>query len=251
MKKLLFLFALCLISLPVFTQESSVEEQTPAIEEEVNIKGSEYQSAETFLDFIHSLDFVLQFEPGMYMNFHKTNSEGKLISAPSPLIYPVTIGILWPNYTFIAVQPSISFFTMQYLYYDGMALPAEIENRTASSLSFMVNIPVVFTLFMRNSRLQLSGGLGILLQFGLRSTNVGKDDYGYSGSAESDVELINKYFWNNMHWLYLTTSASWLYNVTSQLRFGPTASINIPIGALMGDQDMQGLMLSVGLKICR
>jgi len=257
LKKHFLLILTCLFSLSLFAQElevdKSVEQETEVqdSEQEIDIKGEEFHEAESFLDFIHSLDFVMQFEPGMYMNFHKTNDEGQIVSAPSPIIYPVSIGVLWPNYTFIAVQPTLSFFMMEHLYYNGMALPAEIENRTTTTLSFMVNIPVVFSLFIKESRIQLSGGIGGLLRFGIRSAGVAESDYGYSGSAGSDVELINKYFWNNMNWLYLTTGASWLYSVNSQLRFGPTFNAYIPIGALIGSQDMQGLMMSVGVKICR
>lgn len=256
MKKFFFLILLCIFSFSFFAQEVAEElpaEELPAetLEDDFNIKGEEFHESETFLDFIHSLDFVMQFEPGMYMNFHKTDSDGKLISAPSPIIYPITIGVLWPNYTFIAVQPSLSFFVMQHLYYDGMALPAEIENRTASTLSFMVNIPVVVSLFIGESRYQLSGGIGSLLRFGTLSAGVNEEDYGYSGSAEKDVELINESFWKDMNWLYLTTGVSWLYNINKQLRLGPTFNAYIPIGAMIGDQDFQGLMFSIGVKICR
>lgn len=241
-----------LFSFTLFAQEiQEPQEIQPETKNEADIKGEQYHEAENFLDFIHSLDFVMQFEPGMYMNVHKTNSDGKLISAPSPIIYPISIGVLWPNYTFIAVQPSLSFFTMEHLYYDGMALPAEIENRTTTTLSFLVNIPVVFSLFIGESRTQLSGGIAGLLQFGLRSAGVEDSDYGYSGSVGKDVELINDYFWKDMHWLYLSTGVSWLYNINKQLRLGPTLNIYFPIGALIGDQDLHGLMISAGVKICR
>lgn len=219
--------------------------------DEVNVKGDEYHVADNFLDFIHSLDLIMQFEPGMYMNLHKKNSSGSIVSGPSPIIYPISIGVLWPNYTFIAMQPSLSFFSTDYLYYDNMALPAEIENRTATSLSFMMNIPVVFSLFIKNTRFQLSGGIGSFLQFGLRSAGVNENDSGYSGSAGNDVKLINEYFWKDMHWLYLTTGVSWLYNVNPQLRFGPTLNAYIPLGALIGDKDFHGFMVTAGVKICR
>lgn len=252
MKKYLLLLCLCLFSFSLFAQtDETVTEDAVVTEDEVNLKGEEYQKAETFLDLIHSMDFVMQFEPGMYMNLHSKDAAGNYVSGPSPIIFPLSIGVLWPNYTFIAIQPSLSFFSTDYLYYDGMALPAEIEHRTATSLSFMVNIPLVFTLFIRNSRFQLNGGIGGLLQFGLRSAGVDENDSGYSGSAGKDVKLINDYFWDNMHWLYLTTGVSWLYNVNSQLRFGPTFNAYIPLGALIGDQDLQGLMLTAGIKICR
>lgn len=254
MKKHLLIIFLSIFSLYLFAQEAEItqleEDQTAEIQE-IDIKGEEFHEAETFIDFIHSIDLIMQFEPGMYFNNFKTNANGNLVSAPSPIIYPISIGFLWPNYTFVSMQPTLSFFVMEHLFYDGMALPAEIENRTTTTLSFMINLPIVFSLFINQTRFQLSGGAGIFIQAGLKSAGVNDSDYGYTGSAASDVNAINEYFWKDMHWLYLTTSFSWLYNVNSQLRIGPTVNTYIPMGTIIGNQNLHGFMITAGVKICR
>lgn len=261
-KKFLFVSLFSLLCISFFAQETDDNNvndaetpETEAIEQtsenDSNIKGEEFHKATTFLDAIQSLDLVLQLEPGVYLNPHKTNSDGQLVSAPSPIVYPISIGILWPNYTFIAMQPTLSFFMMNHLWYDGMALPAEIENRTTTTLSFMLNIPVVFSLYLPNNRLQLGGGVGVFMRFGLRSPGVNDSDSGYTGTAGGDVSEINAWFWNDLHWLYLTTSFSWLINANEKLKIGPTFNAYIPVGTIFKDKSTEGLLISVGFKICR
>ena len=76
---------------------------------------------------------------------------------------------------------------MHHLFYNNMALPAEIENRTTTTLSFMVNIPLVFSIFLAKSRFQIYGGPGMLIRFGLLSPGVKDSDTGWTGSAGGDV----------------------------------------------------------------
>ena len=225
--------------------------ETASNEEEFEIKGKDFKRSTSFKSFLETTDLVLQFSPALYLNPNKYNSENTIVSAPSPVVYPVTVGVLWPNYTFIAIQPTLSFFMMNHLFYDGLALPAEIENRTTTTLSFMLNIPAVLTLYLPKSRFQLEAGFGIFMRFGLRSSGVSEDDYGYSGSAGEDVKLINQWFWNNLHWFYFTTSGSWLYNATEKLKLGPSVDIWLPLGSLFTEKNTQGMIISLGLKICR
>lgn len=240
-----FIFiCLVLFQIPLFAQEESAEE-------DVNLKGEEYHQSTSIKDFIQSMDFVFQLEPGLYLNPGKTNSDGQIVSAPSPIVYPISIGFLWPNYTFLAVQPTLSFFMMNHLWYDGMALPAEIENRTTTTLSFMLDIPVVFSLYFQKFHFQLEAGAGVFMRFGLMATGVEDDDYGYSGTAADDVSAINNWFWKNMNWLYLTTNASWMYHVNDKLKVGPVVNIYFPIGGLIQDGNLQGMIISAGVKICR
>ena len=192
------------------------------------------------------LDFVMQFEPAVYIN-----TESTLVSAPSPIVYPISIGFLWPDYSTIAVQPTLSFFMMNHLLYDDKAVPAEIENRTTTTLSFMLNVPIVISLFLENSRFQFYAGPSVLMRFGLLAHGVKDSDSGWSGSAGSDVKAINSWFWGNARWFYLSAGGSWLYNLTPQLKAGPTVSVYIPVGGLIKDKSVQAMIISTGIKICR
>ena len=225
MKKILFLLAAVFLLSQVYAQE---EESSTAEEKK------------------RPLDIVLQFEPGVYIN-----TESTLVSAPSPIVYPVTFGILWPNESRISIQPTLSFFLMYHLMYNNRALPAEIENRTTTTLSFMLNIPAVYSIILSKSRFQISAGAGLLIRFGFLSLGVKDYDYGWTGSAAGDVSAINTWFWNDMRWFYLTAGVSWLYNLTPQLKAGPVINCYIPVGGLINDHDAQGMLISLGIKICR
>ena len=230
MKKLLFTLAAVFFLTSLYAQEDT----------------EFYEETEPAQQTPFPIDFVMQFEPALYLN-----TESTLVSAPSPIVYPISIGFLWPDRSTFAIQPTLSFFMMQHLLYEDKALPAEIENRTTTTLSFMLNIPVVFSLFLDNSQFQFTAGPGILMRFGLLSPGVKEEDSGWSGSAGSDVEKINEYFWNDMRWFYANLGASWLYDLTPQLRAGPTINVYLPVGGLISDQSAQAMIISAGIKICR
>ena len=228
MKKLFLIISFILFLAPLSAQEEEISEAPES--EKIS----------------YTADFVLQCEPGIYIN-----TKSPLISAPSPIIYPISMGFIWPDSTKIAIQPTVSFFMTQHLYYEDMALPAEIENRTTTTLSFLLNIPAVYSIFKDNSRFQLTGGLGIYMRFGILSPGVNEGDSGWTGSAGEDAKKINEYFWSKMRWFYITGGGSWLYNLTPQLRAGPVMNISIPVGGLIVDKDAQGMLISLGIKICR
>lgn len=234
MKKFLLSLSLIFFSFCLFAQSDN-----DFFEE----KQSFTQSA-NFLEFINSLDLVIQMEPGMYMN-----TASKLVSAPSPVIYPISIGILWPNYTYLAMQPTVSFFMMNHLWYDDMALPAEIENRTGTTLNFMISFPAVLSFHTKKSRLQIMPGFSILARYSLLANNVAADDSGYSGSAGDDISEINKWFWKNGNFFYLTGGAAWIFNFHNNAKAGPVFNLYIPIGSIINKDGINGLIVTTGLKI--
>ena len=232
---------------------SNQEQKTEEREEDAGqsaILGEKFKKVTSMRDFFEAADITMHFEPSVYINPY-TEIGGKFVSAPSPIIYPISIGFLWPNYTFLAVNPVISFFMMNHLWYENIALPAEIENRTTTTLSFMLDIPASMSLYFEKSRLQMTAGLGILMRFGILAPSVSSTDYGYSGSAGSDVDNINDWFLHNMNWFYITTGISWQYQLASKLRAGPVLNIYIPIGTIISTGTAQGMMISFGIKICR
>lgn len=203
--------------------------------------GKKYVKPADFGEFINSLDFTLNLSNGIDVNVFK-EIDDDIVSSPSKLLYPLSIGLLIPNYTFFAMEPELSFYTMNHMWSNGVALPAEIENRTTTTLSFLLNIPAVITFFFENNRLQLKGGLGMLMRFGLKASGVSE---GYS----EDIENINKWFWNNGRFLYLTTGISWLFDLTGNTKIGPEFNISFPIGSVISGEGIQGLVSTIGLKI--
>ena len=229
MKKFLLVLLTLLFLAPAFSQTEESEEPEKSDKPEKTEK---------------TVDFVLQFEPAVYLN-----TESTLVSAPSPVVYPISIGFLWPNNGIFSVQPTLSFFFMYHLMYNGRALPAEIENRTATTLSFMLNIPAVYSMYFEKSRFQFSVGAGVFLRFGLLSMGVSPNSSGWTGSASRDVDSINSWFWSDMRWFYLSAGVNWLYNLTPRIKAGPTINAYIPVGGLIKDHDLQGMIISLGIKL--
>lgn len=236
---------------PVETTDETTDETAVETTDEVNIKGEEFAHAETFGAFIRSLDFVTDLGPLQYVNIHSkdVDDEGLLVCAPSPINYPVTIGIIWPNYTFVSMEPTLTYFQQYYLWYDGLALPAEVEHATASTHHFLVNLPVVVQLYMKNSRFQFSLGGAVLMRFGLLPSDVKADDEGFTGTAGGDLPLINDWFWQNCRYLYLSTGFSWLYNTYHNVKAGPTIKVYVPVSSMVYKEGLQGMMVDIGLKI--
>ena len=225
--------------------ESIELEQTEDSETtKTSLFGKKFTATKNFKNFVSQLDFVLNLQTAVYLN-----TESKLVSAPSPILYPITVGVLWPNYTFLSVQPSISFFMMNSLWYNEKALPAEIENRTATSYCLFINIPIVFSLYLKQSRVQLSGGAGILLPITTLASGVKSTDSGTSGSAASDVSKIQKYYFSNARFFYITTEFSWLFDVTSKLKVGPVINFHIPVGSIINKEGFARFMGQAGVKI--
>lgn len=196
--------------------------------------------------FFQNMDFLIEFSPSVYIN-----PESSQVSAPSPVIYPVGIGFMWPEKAAFSIQPTLSFFMMYHLWYDGMALPAEIENRTSQTLCLLLDVPAVYSLFQNEkSRFQFSAGLAFLMRFGFLANGVKDSDSGYTGSASGDMDKINSWFWQNARFLYVSLGAGWLYSVSEHLKVGPEIKLYLPAGSLISGEGVQAMIVSAGLKLC-
>ena len=198
------------------------------------------------LESNRKIDFVLDFGAGLYLNPESSNLKG----APSPVNFEFSFGAIIPKETMFSVAPKLTFFTMNHLWYEDVALPAEIENRTSRTLAFYLNIPFCFTLNLEKSKFLFSLGPGIMMQFAFLASSVSENDEGFLGSAKDDVERMNSWFWENSRWLYGTFEFSWLYKVTEKLSAGPSALVRLPVGTLISEQSFLGSVFSLGMKIC-
>ena len=192
-----------------------------------------------------SLDFTASFEPTLIVNTDNPKN-----SAPSPVVYPFSFGIVVPSYNFISFQPRLSFFTNYYLWNDKGAYPAEIENRTATVFHFMIDLPAVYTLTLKEKH-RFEFGLGTAIDFTISvlSHGVTDSDAGYSGSAGSDTDEIRSYFWKNARFLYLETSAAYLFSFAKKLSVGPEFKFYLPCGQIFSGNGMNHSIFSLGAKI--
>lgn len=191
------------------------------------------------------IDWIAGFAPAVIFNIDDSNK-----SAPSPIVYPFGFGISVYADKFISFQPRLSFFTNYYLYNDGTAKPAEIENRTATAFSFLIDLPAVFTFDLKHTHfLELGLGAGILARFAILSSGVDASEEGESGTVSDDLRAINKSFWENANFLYIENSFAYLFRLNEKIKIGPEIRLYIPCGSLFTKGSMNGGMFSAGIKV--
>ena len=258
MKRFIFLTIILLFftSSAIFAQETSETHDIQDIQEtsereyvdEQNMTVTEVEELIQSQALIHRLDFVFGLTPTVSINSHTKDSDGKFISASSPLVFPVYIGLSVPNYTAISFQPSLRFFMSYNLVYDGMVLPAEVENRTGLTFNFLTNLPIVFKLNYRNKySWSILAGIAGLFRFAAVPFNVQADDTGFTGTVQSDVDYMNKWFYQNVRFLYLSAAADWMFYY-GKTKYGPELSVFFPI-SIFTDKSADGLMIGVGIKV--
>ena len=227
----------------IYSEES---DSAVAVDESVEADGevdvlSEAKSKKGFFDIFA---FCLGFTPSLIVNI-----QGNTTSAPSPIVFPVYVGVAFPQDLFISVQPSLKVYNSYYLVTeDGVVAPAEIENRTVSALSFLIDIPVLFRIdFFGKVDVRASAGISALIRYGFLASGVKDGDYGYTGSAAGDMAYINEWFYSNLRFLYLSGGVSVLFRYNG-LKFGPELSVYFPM-ALITDNTMDSTIISAGLKL--
>lgn len=195
-------------------------------------------------------EFLSQISPFVTLGTAITiNTESKLKSAPSPAAFAFSIGAIWPNKAFLSFQPRLSFWTGYYLWDGQNALPAEIENRTALALNFMLDIPAAATFRFKHCRIEAGLGLGILARVALMAGGVGEWDTGVSGSAGSDKEKIQEWFWSSARFLYPELFVAWEWNFTKRIAAGLEARYYFPLGSVMDGRGLDASIISLGAKL--
>lgn len=231
------------------------QEQTPPDMEsekdyvdEQNMSVTEVEELIQQQSLIHHIDFIFAIEPSVFINSHTKNSSGKFISAPSPVLIPVYIGLSIPNYTYISFQPSLRFFTSYSLVYDGMVLPAEIENRTGLTFSFLLNLPIVFKLNYKDKySWSVLAGLAGLFRFAVLPSNVKENEKGFTGTVASDIDFMNTWYYENLRFLYLSAGIDWMFYY-GKTKYGPELSIFFPF-SVFSDKSMDGFIIGAGIKV--
>ncbi|MBO4628513.1 MAG: hypothetical protein J5687_01045 [Treponema sp.] len=244
MKRLVFLTALILFcSTSVFFAQESEKDYV----DEQNMTVSEVEELIQSQSMINKIDFVFGVEPVISINTH-TKSDGKFISAPSPIHFPVYIGLSIPNYTAISFQPTLRFFMSYNLVYDDMVLPAEVENRTGLTFNFLVNLPIVFKLNYKNKySWSILAGLSGLFRFATVPFNVKSTEAGATGTVQSDISYMNSWFYKNARFLYISAAIDWMFYY-AKTKYGPELSVFFPI-ATFADKSVDGLMIGAGIKV--
>ncbi len=195
-------------------------------------------------------EFWAQVSPFVNLGANITlNTESKLKSAPSPTAFAFAVGGIWPNKAFLSFQPRLSFWTSYYLWDGKNALPAEIENRTAFVLNFMLDLPAAATFRFQKFQVEAGAGLGILARAAMLAGGVGEGDTGASGSAGGDKAEIQKWFWSNARFLYPEIFAAWEWNFTDRIAAGFELRYYLPIGSLADGRGLTESIFALSAKL--
>ena len=245
MKKLIiFMTVLILFASQLFCQEESERDYV----DEKDMSVTEVEELIQSKGLFYRFDFLFGIEPMVVINSHTKNAEGKFISAPSPIEIPVYIGLSIPNYTAISFQPSLRFYSSYNLVYDGMVLPAEVENRTGQTLSFLLNLPIVFKLNYKNRcSWSVFGGFAGLIRYAILPSNVKESESGFTGTVKSDIDYMNSWYYKNLRYLYVSTGIDWMFYYGTT-KYGPEFSVFFPI-SVFSDKSIDGLMIGAGIKV--
>ena len=176
------------------------------------------------------------------------NTASKEKSAPSPVSFLIGGGAVINFTDFISLEPKIDFWSMYYLYDGKNALPAEVEHRTATVLCFMLDIPVGFNFHFAENTFSAGCGLGFLIRLSLLSNGVKQNDYGATGTAQSDTDEISKWFWSNARFLYPEIFIAWDYKITASLRAGIVAKAYFCIGSLADGRGLDGTVINIAAR---
>ncbi len=138
---------------------------------------------------------------------------------------------------------------MNFIYKEGIAYPASMEERTASSINIFLNLPFCFSLYPSKSIVQFNFGLSAALRFANIAQGLKANDLGNEGTVEEDMKNINLWFWQKLRFLYFTCSFNYFFKINPDLKIGPSVSLNFPLGPLIFKEGLQGMLISAGIKI--
>lgn len=215
------------------SEESDFSDEGKSINEKIKAKRSEVP-----------VDFIISMAPALIIN--TGNHEN---SAVSPIVYPFSFGVKFFKNNTINFEPRLSFYAGYYLWVDDAAYPAEIENRTATVFSFLLDLPVIYKKQLSKRQfLEFGFGPSANFRIAILSNGVSSSDAGITGSAGSDTDEIRSYMWDNFNWLFVDTSVSYTVKLSEKLRLGPECRFYIPCGQLFSGNGFNSGIVTLGLK---
>jgi hypothetical protein len=234
-------FALAFFALPAFAATgaaaSSAPEQAPAASDSAAEKTAS----------VHTYSLFLTAGPNVLVNTASSTS-----SAPSPIMFSCGFGATLFTNKPVQFEPRLSFFTNYYLWNNARALPAEVENRTATVLSFMFDLPAAYTWKYNAHSFEAGAGLGFLARVGILSNGVSGSDKNRDDSsrtASEDVSDINSYFWSGARFLYPEIFGVWTYDIRSGWKAGLETRLYFPLGSFIAGSGMDAAIISASARL--
>ncbi len=179
------------------------------------------------------------------------NTDSSKKSAPSPIMFSGGLGATLFQHLPVSFQPRLSFFMHYYLWDGENARPAEIENRTATVLSFLLDLNAVKIFRYKKHTFQAGGGLGILARFGILANGLEESESGSSktNTNSDDLSSINNWFWSGARFLYPDATFCWLYDLPNGWKAGVSTQVYIPLGSIADGRGLDGMLITIGGRL--
>lgn len=202
----------------------------------------------------HTFEFKKDFSPSFFLTLGPmvlVNTDSTSESAPSPVMYAGGAGFdFFPESSF-DFQTKISFFTNYYLWNGEEAKPAEVENRTATAISFLLDLCGGKKWISGKNSFSLDGGLGFLFRYGILSNGVEESDKNpkTGTSAKDDIKDINSDFLTFMNMIYPEVAFSYSRSIFDGWKAGVESRIYFPLGSVSSGDGFDNMLFSLSFKL--
>ncbi|UTC74212.1 hypothetical protein E4O03_08130 [Treponema sp. OMZ 792] len=153
----------------------------------------------------------------------------------------------------LSIVPSLDFSLFHYGLYKKKAYICEIENRSALTMSFLLDVPFLVRLEFKPWTISMGGGLAFFMRFGLLEPGIKPDDPGTEGLKTSEeVKEINRYFWQQGRFIYPSLRIKAEYTLPSGWKAGVQLKTYLPLSNIwdkLKNKSSDGLMIQAGIVL--
>lgn len=175
---------------------------------------------------------VVTFPYGFYFGpkfvLNKVDDEG--LYTPFDVSFALGFEYEYRIVKYFEIQPSFELSFLHYLWTGKMASLSEVENRTAFTFAFTLELPLMLIFDIQKWSLSFGTSLAILFRFSALDLGIKGSDVGINGiTAKEEVSKINQYLWQEGRWLYPALRAKCEYTFESGWKAGLLFSAYLPI----------------------
>lgn len=163
-------------------------------------------------------------------------------SAPSPIQFSAGFGSTIPLNTWFAFSPSMTLFANYYLWKEGRAYPAEVENRTGIAPSALIELPAVFYAQGKKSTFSFGLGATLFLRYAFLADSVPQ-------SEADSIKSMNSFFYSNLRFFYPSAQLAYDFTTESGAKAGVVLHAWLPLGSLIENRGLDGGMASIAFRL--
>ncbi len=207
----------------------------------------------TTVPFAFSQNYNLQeeenltFSKSLKKNFFLTGGLCTVISTGQKSFTPVLFCV-GAGYSF-KINPKLYLDTRLAIYSDyygwneaqQIAQPAEVENRTSTSINLAIDLPFVACFNFGKHTLRAGGGIGLIPKINFLS----REAEGF----EDEFSLINKYLWSYARWVYPQMTLSYSALLFNGWKAGLDLRYYLPLTSLIEGRGLNDSVIQLCFRL--